>query len=219
MKNQERDDQGDWAARVPDRRFRGPYDDYGWERQQSVLPKFRDPGFHFNPDELEQLARWRRSSLGESTGWENGPHRGRGPRGYVRSDERIHEEVCERMTRHGQLDASNIEVRVEKGEVILTGEVPDRRTKRLAEDISDSVPGVQDVQNRLQIGKGSGAPERWVDRVGGSGVYPASEAGQAPPESEAHGMASWGQGDRGAEGYNDHGESEIHLENQKQGKR
>lgn len=55
------------------------------------------------------------------------------------------------MTRHGQLDASNIEVQVQNGEVTLTGAVANRRAKRLAEDISDSVSGLQDVHNRLQV--------------------------------------------------------------------
>ena len=46
------------------------------------------------------------------------------------------------------------------------------------------------------------------DEVGRSGVYPAS--GPLPPgDAEVKGMASWGQGERGAEGYNDSGTSEI----------
>src|SRR5882672_12103971 len=35
-----------------------------------------------------------------------GPYVGYGPRGYQRTDERIHEDVCERLTAHGALDAS-----------------------------------------------------------------------------------------------------------------
>jgi hypothetical protein len=199
MKNRDYENEEDWAREVPQRRFHGPYGDYGWERGQSVLPEFRDPDFHFSPEERERL---------QSEQDVPGPFRGRGPRGYVRSDERIHEDVCERMTRHGQLDASNIEVEVKNGEVYLTGDVASRRAKRLAEDISDAVSGVKDVHNNLQIN----TPERWVDRVGRSGVYPSSEAEAAPRDSESQGMASWGQGDRGARGYEDHGDSEIHPE-------
>jgi hypothetical protein len=55
-----------------------------------------------------------------------GEFTGRGPRGYQRSDERIKEEVCERLTRHGQVDASDVEVRVEAGEVTVQGSVPTR---------------------------------------------------------------------------------------------
>jgi osmotically-inducible protein OsmY len=89
----------------------------------------------------------------ESYTWDiEGPHRGRGPRGYQRSSERIHEEVCDRLEAHGQVDASNIEVKVENGEVTLTGTVPDRRTKRLAESVAESVRGVLDVHNQLRLG-------------------------------------------------------------------
>ena len=39
-------------------------------------------------------------------------HRGRGPRGYTRSDERIREDVNDRLTDDGWLDASDIDVQV-----------------------------------------------------------------------------------------------------------
>ncbi|HEX7186227.1 MAG TPA: BON domain-containing protein [Thermoanaerobaculia bacterium] len=89
----------------------------------------------------------------ESFTWDiEGPHRGRGPRGYKRTDERIHEDVCDRLAAHGDVDASDIEVKVENGEVTLTGNVPDRRTKRLAESVAESVRGVVDVHNQLRLG-------------------------------------------------------------------
>ena len=80
-----------------------------------------------------------------------GPHTGRGPRNYRRRDERICDDVCELLTRHGQIDAGDIEVSVENGEVTLNGTVDSRRTKRLAEDVADQVRGVRDVHNRLQV--------------------------------------------------------------------
>ncbi len=80
-----------------------------------------------------------------------GPYTGRGPRGYQRSDERLRNEVVQKLTQHGQLDARGIEVQVNQGEVTLTGEVDNRQAKRLAEDLADSVPGVVDVHNRLSI--------------------------------------------------------------------
>ena len=76
---------------------------------------------------------------------------GRGPRNYVRSDERIGEEVNDLLTEHGDLDATDLDVRIAGGEVTLEGNVDDRRTKRLAEDLAHSVRGVRDVQNRLRI--------------------------------------------------------------------
>ncbi len=91
----------------------------------------------------------RRSSGSEE--W-RGPHTGRGPKGYQRSREQIREGVCEGLTRHGDIDASDIEINVdENGEVTLTGAVDSRRTKRLAESVAESVTGVRDVHNRLTI--------------------------------------------------------------------
>jgi len=83
--------------------------------------------------------------------WTPGPFTGYGPTNYQRSDERIRDDVNERLTRHGRLDARNIDVDVDEGVVTLTGSVPSRREKRLAEDIVDSVFGVVDVQNQLQV--------------------------------------------------------------------
>jgi osmotically-inducible protein OsmY len=49
------------------------------------------------------------------------------------------------------LDASDIEVRVEHGEVWLRGVVAGRGARRLPEDIADSVTGVRDVHNELRV--------------------------------------------------------------------
>lgn len=82
---------------------------------------------------------------------------GRGPKNYTRSDDRIREDVSDRLEQHGEIDATEIEVRVETAEVILEGTVPDRRTKRLAEDVVEDTPGVKQVHNRLRIqGNGEG---------------------------------------------------------------
>jgi hypothetical protein len=79
---------------------------------------------------------------------------GRGPRGYRRSDERIREDINDRLTWHPEIDASDIEVRVENGEVTLTGVVEDRHSKRLAANIADDVFGVEDVHNELKVRHG-----------------------------------------------------------------
>lgn len=78
------------------------------------------------------------------------PHRGRGPKGYRRSDERIKEDVNDRLS-EGYIDASEITVMVEGGEVTLTGTVNSRHDKRRAEDIAEYVSGVQNVENRLRV--------------------------------------------------------------------
>jgi osmotically-inducible protein OsmY len=77
--------------------------------------------------------------------------RGRGPKGYTRSDERIREDVSDRLTDDWRIDASNIEVMVANGEVTLNGTVESREEKRRAEDIAESVSGVSHVQNNLRV--------------------------------------------------------------------
>jgi osmotically-inducible protein OsmY len=81
----------------------------------------------------------------------NRQHRGRGPRGYMRSDERIREDVNDRLTDDGMLDASDIEVEVSSCEVTLSGEVASRSDKRRAEDIAEDISGVTNVQNNLRV--------------------------------------------------------------------
>jgi hypothetical protein len=48
-----------------------------------------------------------------------------------------------------------------------------------------------------------------IDEVGRSGVYPASGPLPPSPDAPVRGQASWGQGERGAKGYEDSGTSEI----------
>lgn len=79
---------------------------------------------------------------------------GRGPKGYRRSDERIREDVSEELWRDPEIDASDVEIQVENGEVTLTGKVEDRHQKRLAEDLAERVSGVNDVHNQLKVDKG-----------------------------------------------------------------
>jgi hypothetical protein len=80
-----------------------------------------------------------------------GSHRGRGPKGYKRSDQRIHEDVCERLTEDRFIDASNIEVEVKEGEVTLSGTVSSRGLKRRAEDLAEMAAGVSHIQNNLRV--------------------------------------------------------------------
>jgi hypothetical protein len=98
-----------------------------------------------------------------------GPHRGKGPAGYQRSDERIRELVCESLTDDDEIDASQIEVSVTGGEVTLSGTVDDRRTKRAAEDCAYSAAGVRDVQNRLRVRDDHAS---WSNPPGGAAVDP-----------------------------------------------
>jgi osmotically-inducible protein OsmY len=76
--------------------------------------------------------------------------RGRGPQGYRRSEERLHEAICERLTDDPHIDASDIAVGVQGGRVTLTGSVDRKQTKWNVEDIVESISGVLEIDNRLR---------------------------------------------------------------------
>ncbi len=80
-----------------------------------------------------------------------GRHSGRGPKNYTRSDDRIREDVNDRLTDDPEIDASEIDVKVSSCEVTLTGTVDNREAKRRAEDCVESVSGVKNVQNNLRV--------------------------------------------------------------------
>jgi hypothetical protein len=79
-----------------------------------------------------------------------GQYAGRGPRNYTRSDERITEDINDRLTDRGDLDAEDIDVKVNNGEVTLTGTVGSRYAKRAADDVAWGVSGVNEVHNQLR---------------------------------------------------------------------
>jgi osmotically-inducible protein OsmY len=114
---------------------------------------------------------------------QEGPHVGKGPQGYQRSDERIREDVHDRLTQHGWVDASNIHVRVENGDVTLEGTVENRDMKRMAEDALDSVPGVKEVHNNLRVQQrqGNWQGQDWSNQSGGqqSGQMSGQQTGQS----------------------------------------
>lgn len=90
-------------------------------------------------------------SMRANMGMGAGEHRGRGPKNYTRSDERIREDVNDRLSDDSWLDASDIEVVVKNCEVTLTGLVHTREDKRRAEDLAERVGGVRHVQNNLRV--------------------------------------------------------------------
>jgi osmotically-inducible protein OsmY len=89
---------------------------------------------------------------------------GKGPKGYRRGDERIQEEVNEALTQDGEVDATNIEVKVQNGVVTLTGTVTSRQAKRDAEDLAEDVSGVREVENRLRVENEFGSEQQSYGR-------------------------------------------------------
>lgn len=94
---------------------------------------------------------YRQGVQGQRGGPPLGEHRGKGPKNFRRTDERIMEALNERLTDDDRLDASDIEVACTGGEVTLNGTVASKAGKRRAEDIADSVGGVGHVQNNLRV--------------------------------------------------------------------
>ncbi|WP_051439237.1 BON domain-containing protein [Bordetella petrii] len=72
------------------------------------------------------------------------------PKGYVRSDEYIHDDLCERLSRSG-LEVADVEVAVSAGKAVLTGNVPARWIKHAVEDAAVETRGVTEVENRIRV--------------------------------------------------------------------
>jgi osmotically-inducible protein OsmY len=92
-----------------------------------------------------------------------GPHSGKGPKGYKRSDERIKDDVNDRLSDDSFIDASEIDVTCEDCEIVLTGTVDTKEEKRRAEDIAERISGVKNVENRLKV--------RSRENTGGATIY------------------------------------------------
>jgi osmotically-inducible protein OsmY len=84
-------------------------------------------------------------------------HQGRGPKGYRRSDDRIREDLSDRLTDDPFIDASDVEIEVKNAEVTLTGSVDSRSARRRVEDLAERVSGVTHVQNNLRVTSASEA--------------------------------------------------------------
>ena len=117
-----------------------------------------------------------------------GPHTGRGPKGYKRSDQQILEEACLRLERAGEIDATEIEVTAEDGVIRLRGTVPDRATKRCAEECVESVYGARDVMNELRVSSQGSEESQSAKTSQGSQASQRSQgarASQSPPSTTA----------------------------------
>ena len=109
-------------------------------------------------------------------------YRGRGPKDYRRSDERIREEVCDMFTDDWRLDASDLTVKVDACEVTLTGTVATREQKRRAEEIAERVRGVNDVHNQIRVMRGETA----TGTTNAPAPARGNRAGSSPQQGVAH---------------------------------
>ena len=80
-----------------------------------------------------------------------GPHAGRGPKEWRRSDWMLQDAVSERLAQDRLLDARGIMVVVDDGVVSLEGQVRTPSDRRLADLLAHEVGGVNQVLNHLVI--------------------------------------------------------------------
>lgn len=134
-----------------ERRYAEDEREMRWNRDYSGYGR---PGFA--PPEYRSMDRREHEHWGPERHWPVSRERAHEPDyptqfGHRRSDERIREEVCERLYRERNLEPRAIYVDVSDGLVTLEGRVDSRPIKRLAEDVAMSVPGVEDVINHLRL--------------------------------------------------------------------
>ena len=113
------------------------------------------PGEHTDDSRSRPVARKQAEeehAWSDPTSWygEGGYH-GLGPKGYVRTDGRIRDYVCDDLMDDPWIDASAVEVAVQDGEVTLTGTVDSDDARRLAEDVAAHAGGVKRVRNALRV--------------------------------------------------------------------
>lgn len=150
-----------------------------WERPRDEFGRFEsEPSYsamNYEPDRGDRsqsdMGRARRYGNRSETSYtgsygSQGRYFGHGPKNYKRSDERIREDVCEALFQDGDIDASEIEVKVTNGEVVLTGSVMDRNSKRRVEDVVESCSGVHDVRNEIRVQRESESKSKTASATG-----------------------------------------------------
>src|SRR5262245_37632245 len=80
-----------------------------------------------------------------------------------------------------------------------------RRLKKMANKRNKQAKNEEEKRESGMPGGGQGRK----DKVGKTGVYPVSEMAGASKDAVIHDQASFGQGERGAAGYEDSGGSEL----------
>lgn len=163
----------------------GPqYGNPGYEQGGS---QYGNPGYEQGGTQYSNQ-RYGQGGMQYGTGWGQNPsqygngsygntntQRGKGPKGYQRSDDRIKEDINDRLTDDHHLDASEIEVHVANGEVKLSGTVENRESKRRAEDLVEAISGVSNVENSIRVKQDKYQDKNYIN-TGSSAMKPANTA-------------------------------------------
>lgn len=124
-----------------------------------------------------------------------------GPKGYTRSDERLREDICERLMLADSVDPTEVSVTVKEGKVVLEGSVPNRGMKHTIEDLVDAAPGVQDIENRIRVERAESRWESSQKDTAGSGTSAAGSgtgASSTTQRTASPGSSSAGTTTQGA---------------------
>lgn len=166
----------------------GSYDDrsswnYGGEQDG---PERGGSGYGYDRDYRSGSSASRGGSGPSTYGGQS--FRGRGPQGYQRSDERLKEMICERLTDDPAIDASDVTIEVTGQCVKLTGTVDDRSTKYEIEELVENFGGVKDIDNQLRVkssrlGQQTRGGSDW--EAGSSSTAASSSPGRAESRSGA----------------------------------
>jgi osmotically-inducible protein OsmY len=186
-------DTGSWGSQSRDygnRNYGGDYNNMGSDYNRQRNRYGGDTSNHGNANQGGVQNDWWERTKDKVSSWfsddddnnrrrdrgsYSGPHRGKGPSDYRRSQDRIREDICDRLTDDDMVDASHVRVQIEDDAVILSGTVNSREEKRRAEELVESISGVRNVENRLRVGStGSGDISSRdytgnTDRAGGIG--------------------------------------------------
>jgi hypothetical protein len=119
---------------------------------------------------------------------DRGPHWGKGPKGYKRSDERTRDDVCDAIAHQGHVDASDVEVKVTDGIVTLSGTVLHRHDKRRLEHLAEHCRGVHEVHNELRLKRADAS--MYMDRHERPERQGEPSDGRAPSNGDKNGKTS-----------------------------
>jgi len=125
-------------------------DDYGRGGPVRSNEPERDWFFEQNADSNSE-ANAASPGVGKRKKQEPQTFRGLGPKGYRPSDERIQELICERLTEHPNIDASEIELGVECGIVRLQGAVATEAMKQTLLQMVRTSLGVIGIVDELDV--------------------------------------------------------------------
>lgn len=179
---------------------RGTQSGYGASRGGGGLHEYGTPGYEtagydsdlgYTGQSMEGRGAGSQYRAGSSAGYGSGSgyqfgtyqgdtgyqrsYRGMGPQNYKRPDERIRDDIYERLTDSHEIDARQISVDVSQGNVTLTGTVPERQMRYAAEDLVEGCMGVTNINNQLTVQEASS----------GAGQSASTGAGAATTSTES----------------------------------